>query len=141
MNQFEKIYELFLSKITDYNLLEHSDEDKDKLIELYLQPSLSKFKKYCSKLNYDENGKVVLKEDSQLTVDEMRIISDLMLSEWLKSFLLNSENLKLQFSTKDFVKTSPANLIKEIRELYKEIVSDNERNMIWYDYKNMTSGV
>lgn len=130
----EQVINAFLSKITDYDILEYDEDDRNSIIESYLQPALARFSRYSDKTFTNDMGFEEIKTDVFLTSEEIGIVSDLMLAQWIKPYILNAENLRLQFNTKDFTKTSPANLLKELRETYDTLISESERKLTEFAY-------
>lgn len=121
------VYEWFLQKITDYDLPLFSDTERDELLLGYLKSACVKFKN-CKVNLFDRNDTLEI-FNNELSEEIIDILSENMLVNWLQPKLNNSENLQNALSTKDFNLYSPANLLKEIRETFKEI-KKNAKSMI-----------
>lgn len=111
---FSDVYGLFLNKISDIKLATLDDEVLEETMKRYLLSSCSRFKKVCKQsLAYDDDYFV-----EELDYQVIDILSECMIVEWLKPRMMYHENLENVLNTKDFSQFSPANLLKEIRELY-----------------------
>ena len=53
-----------------------------------------------------------------LDEDEIDILAELMIAEWLKPMMYDDELLESRLNTKDFTEYSPAKLIEQIRMVY-----------------------
>lgn len=114
--KFDVVYDSFLSKISDFDWLEMREDDlKDCLFDL-LKQAISRFGKDC-KVDLFSHDEVEFADN--LTPVEIDILSEIMIENWLKPKLYNSELLRNRLSTKDFSQFSPANLLKSIRETYE----------------------
>lgn len=82
MTSYESIYEVFLSKIEDYNLLELSDEDFKKQLFSYLRSSIAKFNKCTSDLSKRDDVMEEFEED--LSDIEIEILALSMIEEWIR---------------------------------------------------------
>lgn len=113
---YEKVYESFLSKISDFDWLEMSEEDMKGCMHDLLKQAVARFQKHC-KTDLSERDNTEFSND--LTDVEIDILSEIMIENWLKPKLYNSELLRNRLSTKDFSQFSPANLLKVIKETYE----------------------
>ena len=71
-----------------------------------------------------------------LTDKEKKILAKLILVEWLNPKLYTLSNLQNQLSSKDFNMFSPANLLKEIKDLYNLTKKEANRMITSYSYSN-----
>lgn len=114
---YETVYSTFLSKVSDYDLCAiHPDETREYLYDL-MNSAITRFEGVCvTDLSVrDEENKSFLNDLSYLEID---IISEMMIENWLKPKLYNSDLLRNNLSTKDFSVFSPANLANSTRETY-----------------------
>ena len=135
-----KIVGAFLNKISEYDLLELADDDRDAMIGNYLKHTLYRFNRVC---NYElstaelEDGVGVTGDIPEEEVDEIvDIISSGMVVQWLKPFLNRQENLENALSTRDFTVFSPANLLLRVRETYYQARRDFENEMREYSFNH-----
>lgn len=132
------IYEEFLDKITDPDLLLLADNIQDEIKKSYLEYSVRKCTRYVSP-KYDLSNRTTVpisEADSRYSqystnnteeafaddLDEHVIVmlTEYMVEAWLKPYLNNADLLRLHMNTKDFSTTSPANLVDKIGARYDE---------------------
>ena len=141
---FFQIYCTFLDNVTDDMYMELTYEDTFKLLEKMLMQAISMFKwprfpKYAYNKNIvtmvgekevkDEQGNSFIEEvvlskgcwTIQLTLEEVDILSDLMMLKWVDSQLFSANNTKMRYSSSDFKFTSQANHINKLSALRKEL--------------------
>lgn len=131
---YSDLYNSFLAQITDYDLPIYEEDVKTDMLNKYMISACSKFLKICKE---DLNDRDDISEEftDDLTDDTKDILIELMVVEWLKPRLYNTEFFKNVLNTKDFNQFSPANLLKEIRQTYI-LAKANARNMmINYSYQ------
>jgi hypothetical protein len=114
MTSLEKLYDIFLSKITDYRLLDMMESEINEQLFSYFESARAKFYR-CKKNLEVDLGLMEIQDD--LTYFEIEILVSLMLVEHITPQLLSSENLKQSLSDKDFKIYSQANQLREIRLL------------------------
>lgn len=136
MTFYSEIFDYFLNKISDYDLLKNFEEkDILKLCNMYLKSSIAFFtkcKKDLSKRNDQEQ--MFLIELDQL---EIEILSSLMVIEWIKPYVNNRLNLSAILGDKDFKIFSQANHLKTLSDLQKSLQDEIERlymQYTWNDY-------
>lgn len=121
----------FLNKITDDLLLTLSDEGLEKIIDMFRVSASVKFKQ-CNKLSDRDND---LREYNQtLTDEEIEIVANLMVLEWLKQRINSIEILKQTMSTKDYSQYSQANHLNSLVLLRKDILADVDGMLVSYTY-------
>lgn len=141
---FFSIYCTFLSNITDDLYLELTYEDTFKMLEKMLMQSIAMFKwprfpKYAfdktvptmigdSKIINDEGEEEVTEViisrgcwTIQLTLEEIDILSDLMMIKWMDAQLFSANNTKMKYSSADFKFTSQANHISKLSALKRDL--------------------
>ena len=133
MTTFNEIYNRFLSKIEDYDLLESLiDEENSEAVtqELYgfLQSSIPKFTYGIDRLK-DRNETSF---SNELTELEKEIVSTLMVIEYLSPKILRTEFLEQRLGSKDYRLFSPANQMKEVREIRESF--KREANQLMTEY-------
>lgn len=136
MTTYAEIYDLFLSKISDFDLLEEynvSPDNAEDELKGYLKSALPKFT-YCSKDLFDRDD-TLAQFNFTLSPMEQEIISIWMLAEYLSPKIFKTELLETNLGSKDFKLYSPANQIKEVRELKESIVKEVNLLMIEYYYR------
>lgn len=130
---YTHIYSSFLSKINDYNLAELDKEDLEEVLQDYLISALTKFtacKKDLSKRNdYEKVFEEVL--DNQ----EIEIIANFMVVEWLNPSLNTLENLSQAMPHRDFRMSSQSTFLRELRLTKGEALKEANRLMTEYSYR------
>lgn len=129
MTNLEEIYEMFLSKITDYKLLQLDKEGLEYELFNFFKSARNKF--YRCKNNLDVVGTDI---QSDLTGYEIEILVALMLVEHITPRLLSGENMYQSLSDKDFKIYSQANQLRELRLLLNAMEAKAERMMTTYTY-------
>lgn len=121
----------FLNKITDDLLLTMTEEHLEKTIDGYRNSASVKFKQ-CNKLS-DKNNEL-RRYNSTLTDEEIEILANLMVLEWLRQRINSIELLKQSMSTKDYKMYSQANHLDVLIKLRKDTLSEVDRLIVSYTY-------
>lgn len=137
---YSYIYEEFLDKITDPDLLLLAEEDQEATKRAYLEYAVKKCSMYVLP-NFDLSRRTVVEiVDDTVPVDNgeepivevlgafeddlddsvIVMLTEYMVEAWLKPYLNNADLLRLHMNTKDFNTTSPANLVEKIGVRYDE---------------------
>lgn len=135
---YDEIYNLFLNKINDYFIKKQLETNlsfaKDILLG-YLQSAIPKFT-YCVK-DLDDRDDVVSTFNIKLNSMEKEILSSLMVVEHLTPKIIRDEYLENRLGSKDYSEFSPANQLKQLRELKSEFVSSANTLMLEYYYRQV----
>lgn len=130
---FAVVDNLFLSKITDDMFLSMEEADVQILLDSYRFGANVKFKK-CKKLSdRDEELRVY---NQKLNDEELDILSNFMVLEWIKPRINSIELLEPSMSTKDYQTFSNANHINSLQALLASTRRDVERMMVSYTYSD-----
>ena len=123
---FSVVYGSFLSKVTDTDLSDMTEQDANSVMSDLLKQATVKFSESCKK---DLSDVTTTGFVSNLDDYEVDILSELMVEAWYKPHINYTDLLRNKLSTKDFTTFSPANLQKENRESY-ELAHKRARSMI-----------
>lgn len=123
---FSVVYGSFLSKVTDTDLSDMTEEDANSVMSDLLKQATVKFSESCKKDLSDVTATGFVSDLDDYEVD---ILSELMVEGWYKPHINYTDLLRNKLSTKDFTTFSPANLQKENRESY-ELAHKRARSMI-----------
>jgi hypothetical protein len=123
---FSVVYGSFLSKVTDTDLSDMTEEDANSVMSDLLKQATVKFSESCKKDLSDVTATGFVSDLDDYEVD---ILSELMVEAWYKPHINYTDLLRNKLSTKDFTTFSPANLQKENRESY-ELAHKRARSMI-----------
>ena len=132
---FSDIYNSFLNKVTDVDLVEMESEDQELFLYGLMIQSCAKFNDICL-IDLTDINNTSDQFNSTLTGEIINIISTGMIVEWLKPQYYFNDNLKNSLNTKDYSTFSPANLLKEIRETYFTTKKEFEGMINNYSYIN-----
>lgn len=137
---YSYIYEEFLDKITDPDLLLLAEDDQEATKRAYLEYAVKKCAMHVLP-NFDLSKRTVVEiVDDTIPVDEgeepivekleafeddlddsvIVMLTEYMVEAWLKPYLNNADLLRLHMNTKDFNTTSPANMVEKIGARYDE---------------------
>lgn len=94
MTSYDTVFKRFAQKITDYKILELSDDDVIHMMTAWLTSAASKFRRCENDLSQRDDEIQTFTID--LNENEIEILSLLMVSEWLEP-QLNSELYTSQF--------------------------------------------
>lgn len=139
---FSKVYDAFLSKITDDMYMELTEMDTYRMLNDLLEAAIFKFEfprvdltQYELPYIFEESTYMGLESCYQevraylytggyftvsLTQEEINILSTYMIVEWIGQQLASIENTRMKFSGSDFKFTSQANHIHKLIQLKKE---------------------
>lgn len=128
---YTEIVDNFIKMITEYKLTQLTEEERDGWIIALMDSALAKFRRHNpQKLEkLDDTSFVNVLDD-----EEIDIICNLMIVEWLKPYLFSVDNLENLMTTKDWAEYSPANLLRQIRETYDLARLEAKRMVNNYTY-------
>lgn len=117
MTSYGEIYERFAQKITDYKLLELSDNDVREMMHSWMVSAISKFKRCKTDLT-NRNDELYRFNEDLLDI-EKEILAELMVGEWLAP-QLNSVLYTSQFfggkEEKFYSQANGLNSLKDLKE-------------------------
>ena len=136
---YDIVTDAFLSKITEFEFINLSEENATELIDGYMKRAVTEFKNVCE---YDLSARDdtlrrftvdIADED----VDEiLEILSEGMVVQWLKPYVYKQENLENVLNTADFSTYSPAELLYRIGNAYKQAKTDYTQMVREYSYNH-----
>ena len=136
---YDVFAEGFLSKITEFELLELEDDRRTEMVDTYMQRSIAGFKKICK---YDLTARDdetrtfdvdIPDEDIEEIVD---IVSEGMVVQWLKPYVNRQELLENALSTRDYTVFSPAELLMRVGNAYQKAQTDYTQMMREYSFNH-----
>jgi cytidylate kinase len=140
MTPYSVFVDAFLEKTIDYTFLDLDDDIRTKMVIGYMKRTCSQFNKICEFDLLTSDDKTEMFEadiDVIANQDVLDIISEGMVVEWLKPYFYRNENMENALNTKDYSLTaSPANITKEIREVYHKAQRDFVNKMREYSYQH-----
>lgn len=142
---FQYVYDRFLSKITDDLYLELTPEDTYRDLQSILLNSIPGFEFPRFPL-FDYNLNEFIERvdspgafNSVLTHEEVEIISDLMVIEWVRRQIASVENTRMKYSGSDFKFTSQANHLDKLIRLKKDMESGSKHKQRLYKRRKIDS--
>ena len=119
---FDEMEDFFLAGITDDMYLELTEEDTKQILDEILLAALPSFEfpKNKNLLDVDLDSREF---DDDLTTEEMMIIRQYMIAEWIGYQLATIDNVRQKYSGSDFKLTSQASHIKKLVAMKKEYES------------------
>ena len=131
---YEKVYNRFLQKISDFNLAEADDYSFDKMINGWLNSAVIRVRKCQHDFSKRDDELQEFEED--LSDLEIELLALGMVDAWV-SPMLNSTELTLQFiGGKEEKYYSQSQMLAELRNLKKENSLEMNRLHNYYTYTN-----
>lgn len=131
---YEKVYNRFLQKISDFNLAEADDYSFDEMINGWLNSAVIRVRKCQHDLSKRDDELQEFKED--LSDLEIELLALGMVDAWVTP-MLNSTELTLQFiGGKEEKYYSQSQMLSELRNLKKENSLEMNRLHNYYTYTN-----
>lgn len=136
MTSYDDVFGLFLSKTDDYDIVKELNEDIDMGKEMLVDFLKSAIPRFTYSIKDLSNRSDLMQEfNITLTELEKEILATLMIVEYLSPKVLRSNLLESRLGSKDYKEFSPANQLKEIRELRKYFKSEADGLMNEYYYR------
>ena len=142
---FKKVYEAFLDKITDDMYIELTPLDTQKDMQAILLSSIPKFEFPKKSLAYDkqplniETGEDTSSFIEELDIEEINILANLMLINWLQRQITSIENTRQKYYGGSFKLTSQANHLKTLISLKEDILKDDKHLQRLYSRRKVDS--
>lgn len=130
MTNYTEVYSVFQSQINDmeFNSLSVVEE----LEKVYLINSIPKFRRCLQDLDDRDDENLIFNID--LTIDEMQILGNLMVVEYLSSQIISIKNIEQSMSNGDFRLTSQAEHLGRLLQLRKDRQSELSKMIVDYTY-------
>lgn len=132
---YTDVYGKFLCKVKAYELSALAVSDKNDMLLSYLDTACNKFYKKC-RTDLTLRSDVTKTFTDTLAYDELEILSELMIVEWLTPQMYSDELLESRLNTRDFSEYSPAKLIEQIRAVYTMSKRNADQMIINYTYSH-----
>ena len=136
MTPFSVIYDRFMGKISDPDLLNMLQEDIDKLLENYLIAAIIQFRQCKKSLEVDYVEKQF---NGKLTMEEIEIYANYMVVEWITPMINNIQSLKPLMVTRDYQSYSQANHLDKMVSLRRDAEAKANKMMVQYTYYSKDS--
>ena len=133
MTPFTKVYDRFFDLITDDMYVEWTEQDTKKDVQNILIASLPGFEFPRQSLNYElfDYDLIEFSDDSyfinDLTQEEINIITNLMLINWLQRQITSIDNTRQKYYGESFKLTSQASHLKALISLKEDLQKDSKK--------------
>ena len=131
---YEKIYNRFGQKITDFNLAEIDDYSLDEMLHGWLMSAIVKIRKCQHDLSLRDDEKHAF--DSELSDLEIELLALGMVDSWISQHINSTENMLKMIGGKEEKWFSEANHLKELRETRASNLLEMQRLHNYYTYTN-----
>ena len=136
---YDVIEAAFLAKITEFELLQLSEDNRAESLDGYLKRAASAFRKSCKYdlTQCDDTLRTFSADVDEDDADELvDILSEGMLVQWLKPYVYKQEILENSLNTSDFTTYSPAELLLRVGNAYAKAQSDYTQMIREYSYNH-----
>jgi len=129
---YDQIYQKFLEKITDVDLISLPEDQLREILRGYLDTACSRFLYCFQDLSQRDNDEEVF----LITLEplEIEILANIMTYAWVLPKINKLTLLKQVMSDGDFKITSQANHLKELNSLKESIETEYNKLMMQYTY-------
>lgn len=131
---YEKIYNRFSQKITDFNLVELDDYSLENMLQGWLNSAIVRMRKCQHDLSLRDDEMLEFSED--LSDLEIELLAMGMLDAWFSQYLNSTENVLQFIGGKEEKYYSQANHIAELRALREQNLLEMNRLHNYYTYTN-----
>lgn len=130
---FDDIYSRAISRFSDYDFLQISSSSREAILERYLYSAISDFERVClfDLSNIDLVNKAFVDDLDNESIEILALGIDYY---WFSAKVQNSELLRNSLSTKDYTFFSPANLLRELRNVRNDLKSELKHRITTYSY-------
>jgi hypothetical protein len=130
---YDEILNAFLFKVKAYELLMLAETEREEVIFNHFNSARSQFYRQCKSnlLDFDKNIRCFADE---LSIDEIDILAEIMVSKWLTPQMYSDELLESRLNTRDFSEYSPAKLIEMIHRVHQTSVKKAKQLIIDYSW-------
>ena len=130
----------FLAKISEYSFLSLAEEDRTEMVDGFMKRALSAFRKNCKYDLFTTGNDTTRTFSADIPEADLTEIADIvsegMISQWLKPYVNKQENLENVLNTKDFTTYSPAELLMRVGNAYAKVQKDYTNMIREYSYNH-----
>lgn len=131
---YEKIYNRFAQKITDFNLVELDDDSLGEMLLGWLNSAIVRIRRCQHDLSKRDDEILEFSED--LSEIEIELLSMGMVDAWVSQYLNSTENVLQLIGGKEEKYFSQASHMAEIRTIKEENLREMNRLHNYYTYTN-----
>lgn len=130
----------FLSKISEYDLIQLDEADRTEIVDEYMKRAISAFKKSCGHDLFSTRDDMIREfmiDIPDEDIDELaEIISEGMVVQWLKPYVYKQELLENVLNSRDFSTYSPAELLLRVGNAYSKAQKDYTQMIREYSFNH-----
>ena len=131
---YDNIYDRFMNKITDFNIVELDDYSLGDMFQGWLKSAIVRSRKCQHDLSKRDDELQEFEED--LSDLEIELLAMGMVNAWLSQYLNSTENVLQFIGGKEEKYYSQANHIAEVRALREQNLIEMNRLHNYYTYTN-----
>lgn len=135
--KFSDIYNRAIMRFSDYAFLNIYHDKRDDIMRGYLAAACADFQ-HSSAIDLTEYSNEDESFVNELTDEIQEILALGIAYHWVSAKALDSELLRNSMTRKDYQTYSPANLLKEVRELRDALYKEFRGKMNEYSYRHGT---
>ena len=137
---YDAIVGAFLSKITEFDMINMDDDYREEMVDGYMRRAVSEFDRVCKQdltTSFDGVTRMFDVDVSDAAADEIiNILSEGMVVQWLKPYVYQQELLQNVLNTRDFTQYSPAELLMRVGNAYRRAQKDYTQMIREYSYNH-----
>jgi hypothetical protein len=131
---YEKIYNRFSQKITDFNLVELDNDSLGEMLLGWLNSAIVRMRRCKHDLTKRDDELLEFAED--LSDIELELLAMGMVDAWLSQYLNSTENVLQMIGGKEEKYYSQASHMAEVRSIKEENLREMNRLHNYYTYTN-----
>ena len=131
---FMDIYERAIFRFMDYDFMRLDVQDREDILDRYLFSAIGELSVVIPAVaNFDRDTKSFEDDFDNEVIELLALGVDYY---WFSAKLQNSEILRNSLSTKDFTYFSPANLMRELRNVRNDLKAEYKSAIAIYSYNH-----
>lgn len=136
---YERLYENLLPKFRDYDIPDMTDDEVKDFLHDYLDPAIAEF--HVCRKDLNDRDDLLQRFNCDLSVEEIEILSNYMLLEYLDSTYIRTPTLlKMNLSSSDFNAFSSANHLDKLIAMHDTHRKENDTLISRYSWMGVKNG-
>lgn len=130
---YNKIYDRAMFRFRDYEFLRLTEYDRELVLENHLKSAEADFIDIC-RYDLTKINDALKEYEEDLDNETIDVLAAGVAYYWMSSKVLSEELFQNNLSLKEYTIHSPANLLRELTVLRKDLRKEFNRKMIRYSY-------
>nr|DAP06624.1 MAG TPA: hypothetical protein [Caudoviricetes sp.] len=130
---YNKIYDRAMFRFRDYEFLRLTEYDRELVLENHLKSAEADFIDIC-RYDLTKINDTLKEYEEDLDNETIDVLAAGVAYYWMSSKVLSEELFQNNLSLKEYTIHSPANLLRELTVLRKDLRKEFNRKMIRYSY-------